>query len=78
MYAVRVFLESLDSGSVPHDWQVGKVIPVFKKGSRASPSNYRPISITSVSCKITHTSEEPTAFPASVTVTQYIHHKPIL
>ncbi|XP_037526552.1 uncharacterized protein LOC119403993 isoform X2 [Rhipicephalus sanguineus] len=37
----RFFLvqESLDSGSVPHDWQVGKVIPVFKKGSRASPNN---------------------------------------
>ncbi|XP_037526553.1 uncharacterized protein LOC119403993 isoform X3 [Rhipicephalus sanguineus] len=31
-------IESLDSGSVPHDWQVGKVIPVFKKGSRASPT----------------------------------------
>ncbi|XP_075736719.1 uncharacterized protein LOC142776634 isoform X1 [Rhipicephalus microplus] len=28
--------------------------------------------------QITHTSEEPTAFHATVTVTQYIHHKPIL
>lgn len=52
LFLSLIFQESLDSGSVPHDWQVGKVIPVFKKGSRASPSNYRPISITSVSCKV--------------------------
>lgn len=52
LFLSLIFQESLNSASIPHDWQVGKVIPVFKKGSRSSPSNYRPISITSVSCKI--------------------------
>ena len=43
---------SLDQGKLPIDWQTANVSPVFKKGNRSSPANYRPISLTSVSCKI--------------------------
>ena len=42
---------SLNQGRVPADWKHAWVIPVFKKGARNSPSNYRPISITSIACK---------------------------
>ena len=38
---------------VPHAWKVSHVTPVFKgKGSSHEPVNYRPISLTSVVCKI--------------------------
>ena len=43
---------SLDQGKLPTDWKTANVSPVFKKGNRLSPVNYRSISLTSVSCKI--------------------------
>ena len=43
--------KSLQCGNLPAQWKVSTVIPLFKKGSRYSPLNYRPISLTSVCCK---------------------------
>ena len=31
---------------VPHEWKLANVTPVYKQGSRNSPENYRPISLT--------------------------------
>jgi len=36
---------SLDTGSVPAEWKVAKVIALFKSGSSAEVDNYRPMSI---------------------------------
>jgi len=36
----------------PNDWKLADVAPVFKKGDRKLPSNYRPISLTPVICKV--------------------------
>ena len=36
---------------VPFDWRSANVVPVFKKGSKVSVSNYRPISLTCSSCQ---------------------------
>lgn len=47
-----VFAQSLLEGEIPHDWRTAKVTPVFKKGNRSYPSNYRPISLTCVACKL--------------------------
>ena len=47
-----IFQASFESGMVPADWKTALVTPVFKKGSRSDPSNYRPISLTSVCCKL--------------------------
>ncbi|KAM7303245.1 reverse transcriptase family protein [Ixodes scapularis] len=47
-----LFQQSLDHGVLPEDWKVGKVVPIHKAGDRFSPFNYRPISLTSVPCKI--------------------------
>ena len=46
------FQYSLDKGTLPLDWQNAYVTPVFKKGDRHMAENYRPVSLTSVSCKI--------------------------
>jgi retron-type reverse transcriptase len=37
---------------VPKDWKKAKVVPIYKKGQKSEPGNYRPVSLTSVPCKI--------------------------
>ena len=44
--------QSLNTGELPSDWLKANICPVFKKGNRSSPSNYRPISLTSSCCKV--------------------------
>ncbi len=48
----HLFNLSLASGQVPNDWRTATVCPIFKKGSREIPGNYRPVSFTSIVCKI--------------------------
>jgi hypothetical protein len=47
-----IYRRSLEFGEVPDDWRNANVTPIFKKGSKADPGNYRPVSLTSVCCKI--------------------------
>ena len=47
-----IFQLSLKSGKVPADWKTANVVPVYKKGPKYSPSNYRPVSLTCVCCKL--------------------------
>ena len=47
-----LYQASLDSGIVPADWRTALVAPIFKKGERYKPENYRPISLTSIPCKL--------------------------
>lgn len=42
----------LDSRSVPPDWRSAIVKPIFKSGDASNSSNYRPIFLNSVSCKL--------------------------
>ena len=51
-FLVVVCQKSLDSGQVPVDWKVANVCPIFKNGDKADPGNYRPVSLTSVFCKV--------------------------
>ena len=47
-----IFQASLDQGKIPQDWKKAFISPIFKKGDRHKPSNYRPVSLTSTCCKI--------------------------
>ena len=47
-----IFDQSLQTGKLPVDWVEANVAPVFKKGDRNSPANYRPISLTCVCAKL--------------------------
>ena len=46
-----IFRESVKSGRIPKVWKDARVTPLFKKGQKADPGNYRPVSLTSVVCK---------------------------
>jgi hypothetical protein len=50
-----MFSQSLRSGVVPEDWRNANVTPIFKKGKKTDPGNYRPVSQTSVCCRILET-----------------------
>ena len=47
-----LFTMSMESSILPAVWKVGYVCPIFKKGARQLPSNYRPVSMTSICCKV--------------------------
>ena len=47
-----MFTRSLEEGVVPDEWRKANVTPIFKAGSKMSPGNYRPVSLTSIVCKI--------------------------
>jgi len=52
-YPVTILFNQLTSeGAVPHDWKIANVTPIFKKGSRRQPENYRPVSLTSQLSKV--------------------------
>ena len=48
----HLFRKSLDEGILPEDWKKANVTAIFKNGDRKRPENYRPISLTSVVCKL--------------------------
>ena len=47
-----IFQTSLDAGRIPDDWRRASIVPIFKKGDKHLASNYRPVSLTSIICKL--------------------------
>ena len=47
-----LFKRSLKERKIPDEWRYASVTPIFKKGSKAEPGNYRPVSLTSATCKL--------------------------
>ena len=44
---------TIQHGTLPDDWKRAVVSPIYKKGSQNLAENYRPISLTSIVCKLT-------------------------
>lgn len=51
-FLTDLFQQSLESGTVPREWKDASICPIFKSGSELDPANYRPVSLTSVVCKV--------------------------
>ena len=47
-----IFNSFMSIGKLPSDWKKAVVTPIFKKGSMSDCANYRPISQTSIFCKL--------------------------
>ena len=49
---LKIFQSCINSGKIPDTWKIAHITPVFKKGDKCEPSNYRPISLTYIVSKI--------------------------
>ncbi|XP_065654875.1 uncharacterized protein LOC136081485 [Hydra vulgaris] len=47
-----LFKRSLKEEQIPLIWKMAYVTPLYKNGDKNDPANYRPISLTSIPCKI--------------------------
>ena len=47
-----IFNKSMTEGNLPSEWKEAHVKPLFKKRKRAYPADYRPVSLTSLGCKL--------------------------
>ena len=47
-----IFARSLEEGVLPDVWKLSRVVPIFKEGTKSVPLNYRPVSMTSMPCKV--------------------------
>ena len=43
---------SLKTGKVPQEWKRANIMPIYKNGNKEEPLDYRPVSLTSIVCKI--------------------------
>ena len=51
----KLFRMCLDTGKVPDSWKRAEVTPIFKGGKKFDPTNYRPVSLTSLISKLMET-----------------------
>ena len=47
-----LFNRSMNESRLPADWKQALITPIYKKGSKAVPGNYRPVSLTCIVCKL--------------------------
>ena len=48
----EIFDHSYQTGEIPSIWRTANICPIFKKGKKFEAVNYRPVSLTCISCKI--------------------------
>ena len=59
-----IFSHSLSHGVIPKSWKRVAIIPIYKSGNKTVPSNYRPISLASVICKVLERIIRKQVFPS--------------
>ena len=47
-----IFDKTMKDHKLPNSWKSAEIRPIFKKGSKTIAGNYRPVSLTSVVCKV--------------------------
>ena len=47
-----IYQKCLETGSIPDVWRTANVSAIFKKGEKFKASNYRPVSMTCIICKM--------------------------
>ncbi|XP_065678533.1 uncharacterized protein LOC105847050 [Hydra vulgaris] len=47
-----IFIESFVKSELPTQWRAANITPLFKKEDKLEAANYRPVSLTSITCKI--------------------------
>jgi hypothetical protein len=47
-----IYNKLMEEGGVPLIWRMANVCPIFKKGTKGDPANYRPVSLTCVVGKV--------------------------
>ena len=47
-----IFTQSLSTGELPTEWTQANGAPMFKKCSKLQTVNYRPVSLTCITCKL--------------------------
>jgi len=47
-----IYQHSWLTGKVPEGWRIANVMPIYKKGRKEDPRNYKPVSLTSMLGKI--------------------------
>ncbi|KFP91189.1 hypothetical protein N311_01095, partial [Apaloderma vittatum] len=47
-----IFAKSWEKGEKSEDWRKANITPVFKKGKKEDPGNYRQVSLTSIPGKL--------------------------
>ena len=50
-----IYQTSIQTGTLPDDWLLADISPIYKKGKRHVAGNYRPVSLTCICCKILET-----------------------
>ena len=70
-----LFQQSYNCGVVPTQWRQALVAPIHKSGLKSDPSNYRPISLTCICCKVigTYCAQSPIKTPCCK---QHPHRSP--
>ena len=48
----KIFQKSIEDRALPRAWKRARVSAIYKKGKKSHPGNYRPVSLTSIICKV--------------------------